>query len=229
MASPTGEGIVLLIKKAQKEASVFLILGDLFDLWLGQGDYFKKEYASLLEEFKKLKQTCRLIYFEGNHDLHLKKFWEQELGFEVYVEPQMFDFDGMKVWAEHGDEINRGDRDYLFLRWFLRTKPMEYLIYNLSSKISGFIGEKASGLSRGYTGKIENQSKEIFRRYAMEKAQTQKFDLMLLGHTHVVDDFSFKSMTGSNRLINLGSWLEKPCYLEFSSKDDLKVSEIPVS
>ncbi len=222
MATPNGAAILHLIQKAQSDVQMFIILGDLFDLWLGQGDYFKREYAPLIEEIKILTKTCRVIFFEGNHDLHLKKFWEKELGVEVYTSPQMIEFGGMKIWAEHGDEINREDRDYLFLRWVLRSRPIELLIYSLPSKISAFIGNRASKASRAYTAQIVNNSKQTVRDYAQKLRLTHDFDLCLVGHTHVMDDFKFETeksgkISSSGRLINLGSWYESPCYLEINA------------
>lgn len=223
MASPTGEAVLSLVRCAQKECGLFIILGDLFDLWLGQGDYFVREYSPLIQEIRKLKETCRVVYFEGNHDLHLKKFWQEQLGVEVFTSPQLIEFNGMKIWAEHGDEINRKDRDYLFLRWFLRTKPLEFLVYNLPSAISNWIGKQASGLSRAYTQRLDNHSIEIVRAYAQKISQKEKFDLCLVGHTHMTDDFTFDG----RRLINLGTWLDKPCYLQVdSSLQQIKVLPI---
>lgn len=222
MASPQSEAILLLLKKAQTECELFIILGDLFDLWLGDGEYFVQEYAPLIEEFKKLKKTCRLVYFEGNHDLHLQKFWGEKLGFEVLVKPTALDFHGLKIWAEHGDEINREDKDYLFLRWFLRTPLLEKLTYSLPSQISAFIGKKASAVSRQYTHRIENRSKEIFRKYAQDLALKNSFDLLLTGHTHIADHFEFESGGKSRRLINLGSWYDGAHYLEISPDRQIK-------
>lgn len=223
MASPTGEAMLFLVRKAQSECDLFIILGDLFDLWLGEGEYFKKQYETLIAELKKLKKTCRIVYFEGNHDLHLKKFWEDELGFEVFVSPQLLEYKGLRIWAEHGDEINREDRDYLFLRWFLRTPPIKFIIYNLPSKISNLIGKKASSVSRQYTEKLENKSIEIFRQYAQTLIQTKDFDLLLVGHTHITDDFTFEYRGRLRRLINLGSWYSEPHYLEIASSKDIKI------
>ena len=57
MASPSGEAMLSLLKLAQKEASLFVILGDLFDIWVGEGRAFQEEYAPLIAEFQKLKKN----------------------------------------------------------------------------------------------------------------------------------------------------------------------------
>jgi UDP-2,3-diacylglucosamine hydrolase len=222
MASPTGEALLSLVKRATKEATLFIILGDLFDLWVGSGSAFKKEYAPLIEEFKKLKKKCPIYYFEGNHDFQLKKFWEDELGFKIFPRPHEFEFGGLKIRAEHGDEINREDHGYLFLRWFLRTPPLRFLINIAPSKLVLAIGQRASLVSRDYTSKLPNSSLQIFRDYAQALRKEKDFDVLVTGHTHVADDFIFTESGNIARLINLGSWFDGPHYLKISPQGDIR-------
>lgn len=218
MASPTGEALLSLLKKAQKEASLFVILGDLFDIWVGSGKAFQKEYAPVIKALRELKEKCPVYYFEGNHDFHLDKFWTKELDLEIFTGPKNFEFGGLKIRAEHGDEINRKDHGYLFLRWFLRTPPLKVLIENLPSRLVLGIGQRASKVSRDYTSQLPNSSLDIFRRYAQNLAKEQNLDLLLTGHTHVPDDFIFSYDGKISRLINLGSWFDGPHYLKISSQ-----------
>lgn len=222
MASPQGEAMLLLLKKAQGEADLFVILGDLFDIWLGKGEAFQKEYAPLLTEFKKLKSKCRILYFEGNHDFHLRKFWAEDMGFEVYENPLDFEYGGLKIHAEHGDEINRDDRGYLFLRWFLRTPVLKFLIEKVPSQVVFGIGHKASNKSRVYTSGLPNKTVPLFRSYAQDLNLRRPFDLFLVGHTHIPDDFNFVGQGQKFRLINLGSWFEKAHYLKVTSSGQIE-------
>ncbi len=225
MASPTGEAVLSLVRKAQKEADLFVILGDLFDIWLGDSKASQNEFLELIQEFQKLVKTCRVLYFEGNHDIHLTEFWQNQMKFEVHAGPFSFEYNGIKIWAEHGDEINKNDRGYLFLRWFLRTKPLKFLIKTIPSKIVTEIGNQASASSRSYTNKKKDRPIEIIRNYAIEISKLEKFDLMVTGHTHNADDYSFELNGKKHRAINLGSWFDGPHYLCISGSD---LSILPV-
>jgi UDP-2,3-diacylglucosamine hydrolase len=226
MASPTGEALLSLVKKAKDEASLFVILGDLFDIWVGSGEAFQKEYAPLIEALKELKAKCPVYYFEGNHDFHLENFWVKEMGFEVFSHAKSLEFGGLKIRAEHGDQINREDHGYLFLRWFLRTRPLKFLIENLPSRFVLGIGQRASRKSRRYTSTLQNNSLQIFRDYAQNLRKTENFDLLLTGHTHIPDDFIFSSHQHVARLINLGSWFDGPHYLRVTDKGRISLISI---
>ncbi len=227
LASPSGEALLSLLKTAKDEASLFVILGDLFDIWVGSGKAFQEEYEPIISALKKLRKKCPIYYFEGNHDFHLEKFWTTQMNFEIFSGPKDFEFGGLKIRAEHGDEINREDHGYLFLRWFLRTAPLKFLIENLPSSLVLKIGQRASKVSRDYTSGLTNKSLKIFRDYAQVLAKNKSFDLLLTGHTHVPDDFKFDHDGKTSRLINLGSWFDGPHYLKIS--DQGKIDQIRIS
>jgi UDP-2,3-diacylglucosamine hydrolase len=227
MASPSGEALLSLLKEAQKDAALFVILGDLFDIWVGQGKAFQEEYEPIISALRELRKKCPIYYFEGNHDFHLEKFWTDQMNLEIFSGPKDFEFGGLKIRAEHGDEINREDHGYLFLRWFLRTAPLKFLIENLPSTLVLKIGQRASKVSRGYTSSLQNKSIEVFREYAQNLVKTHPFDLLLTGHTHVPDDFSFQHNGKTSRLINLGSWFDGPHYLKISAQG--KMEQIRIS
>ncbi len=218
MASPSGEAFLSLVRRAQKEASLFVILGDLFDLWIGEARVFQKEYAPILEEIKKLRKTCRVVYFEGNHDLHLEKFWRDQLGCEVYTSPREFEFEGLKIWAEHGDEINQDDKAYLLLRWFMRSPVAKKIMTSAPSELVRAVGTRWSKQSRKHSIKKHNDPKirDLYREYAKRLRRQKNFDLLVTGHSHILDDYEFKTEKGDGRLINLGSWFDSPKYLRIN-------------
>jgi UDP-2,3-diacylglucosamine hydrolase len=226
MASPTGEALLSLIRKAQTEASLFVILGDLFDLWVGSGEAFQKEYQPLINELVKLRMKCPVYYFEGNHDFHLKRFWVDKMKFDIFLGPHEFEFGGLKIRAEHGDEINRRDYGYLFLRKFLRTLVLKFLIENVPSSLVSRIGQKASKVSREYTSGLKNQSVRILREYGLKMLKSRDFDLLVTGHTHIADDSEVLWKDKKVRFINLGSWFDGPHYLSVSSNGEIELLKI---
>jgi UDP-2,3-diacylglucosamine hydrolase len=164
-----------------------------------------------------------VLYFEGNHDFHLKSFWQDEMKFEVCEGPCLVEYAGVKIWCEHGDEIDRDDRGYLFLRWLFRTPPMKLAAKIAPSSLIATVGDNASHASRTYTSRKQNRSRELFRKYAHDLQTRENFDLMVTGHTHLPDDFKFQSEKGTARLINLGSWFDGPHFLKISAKDKIEI------
>ncbi|MCC6278064.1 MAG: UDP-2,3-diacylglucosamine diphosphatase [Oligoflexia bacterium] len=217
MASPQGEAILALIRQAQTQADLFVILGDLFDMWLGSGESLQKEFSPLIESLGQLSQQCPVYYFEGNHDIHLTDFWQNHVGLQVSPGPRWIEYHGLVLRCEHGDEINREDRGYLFLRWLLRTPIMTWLISILPSWFVNGIGIGASKKSRDYTSSLENRSKEILRQYSHRLFKARGYDFLIVGHTHTPDVCEVGEGTKKGIYINLGSWFEGPRYLAINS------------
>ena len=195
--------------------SDLFLVGDIFDLWIGDHLFFRVQFHEIINDLQELAACGVAIhFFEGNHDLHLKKFWRDVLGFQVYEGAEQFEIAGRSVRVEHGDQMNPEDRGYLFLRWFLRTPALRWLALHLPSFVVRWIGERASGASRTYTSTTKELPSEriraIHRRHAENAFAKRPYDILISGHVHVTDDHTFQASGRQVRSVNLGSWYEPP-------------------
>lgn len=196
--------------------SHLILLGDIFDMWLGDHQYFVDRFQAIVTELQQLRDGgTEIHYFEGNHDLHLERFWAEKLGITVHAGPAYLRIADRRLRLEHGDQMDPDDRGYHFLRWFLRTAVMRFLIYSLPGKLAAGIGERASATSRSYTSQQKTIARDTavqkIREHAAKAHAVQPFDLMISGHVHVRDDHSFEAAAGLSRSVNLGTWLDAPC------------------
>ncbi|MBL7543509.1 MAG: UDP-2,3-diacylglucosamine diphosphatase [Bdellovibrionaceae bacterium] len=205
---------------AQEPGDIYL-LGDIFDIWVSNHSFFKKKYKPLIDQFRTVKDKgFRVVYFEGNHDLHLKRFWKDELGFEVYFDVEYFSIDALVFRLEHGDLINLEDQAYQRLRRVLRTDWMLMLGYWLPGRFWNWFGEKWSHTSRRMSDVYQEDRKNailnMIRNHAQKAVDEKYFDVIVTGHMHIKDDFTFQSKNGKSvRSINLGSWLDVPKILKY--------------
>lgn len=200
---------------ASEPATHLFLVGDIFDLWVGDHDYFANRFATIVTEIRELiRSGVEVHYFEGNHDLHLEKFWSDQVGVNVHADAATFKLSARTVRIEHGDLINADDQGYLFLRGLLRSSPVTLLAHHLPERLVQLIGERASRASRDYTSNSKSKPSEeirkLIRQHAEEQSHLTDFDLIVTGHVHVADDFSFDVGGRKVRSINLGSWYETP-------------------
>jgi len=206
--------------ETRKYTHLFL-LGDIFDLWIADHRYFADRFEPILTALQKLqKKGIKIHYFEGNHDLDLKPYFERKLGAIVHEVAYQTHLAGRKLRLEHGDQMDPTDRDYLFLRWLLRTPVIRWLGRHLPQAIVRWIGEKASKTSRSYTTEVRksigHDAVEQKQLTHAEKAYKENpFDFLIAGHVHVQLDKQLPKRAA--RLINLGTWLEKPYVFELSA------------
>ncbi len=210
------------LRKDPKNNQIFL-LGDIFDFWLSDGRAFQKHYKVLIEEMKNfLAEGGKIFYFEGNHDFHIDVFWTKKMGIPVFEDIQYFKIGEYKVRLEHGDFINPQDKAYLKYRERVRQPWVELLAHTLPGTFWKNLGEFLSSRSRKKTSRYlsENieKSVQLIRQYAKEEHRKNEFDIIITGHMHVVDDYIFKTQSGSARSINLGTWLDQPRTLLISGR-----------
>lgn len=197
------------------KATHLFLMGDIFDLWIGEHEYFKDKYKLIIDELIRLaKEGTKIHYFEGNHDLYLKSYWQNELGFKVHEQAEYFQLGKWVIRAEHGDQVDPEDRGYIFLRWFLRTRFMRFIAKNLPQSLVVKIGEKASESSRHYTSEVKSITTEKTREKLhihAEKAYKEKaFDWLIYGHVHVKDEYYIQVGDKKVGAFNLGTWLKEP-------------------
>lgn len=207
----------------QTQITHLILLGDIFDLWVGSSSVFYRKYKDVVDAIVQLKQNrnIQIIYIEGNHDMHFKKFWTRH-GVEVHVDPQYLQLGPWKVRIEHGDLMNPEDTKYLKYREQIRHPRIQRLAQILPGALIDYIGTKASQESRKYS-QIQRDEQRLeliakIRRYAQQAWLKQPFDYFLAGHMHLTDEFQWSvptimSSTNLVTAINTGSWLDKPLSL----------------
>lgn len=219
---PSADLFLGFLRKIPHEGVTHLFLvGDIFDLWVAHRKFFVDEYREIIEAIRTIVGAgVKVHYFEGNHDLDLRIFWEKEIGVTVHECAQYFQLGDQTVRVEHGDQMDPEDRGYLFLRWFLRTPLMVWFGRAMPDAMIDWIGRRASKASRRYTSTViavtDEQAREKIRRHARLAFQDKPFDIFVSGHVHVNEDSLQKVGDREFRCVNLGTWLKEPFIFEIS-------------
>lgn len=208
----------------RESISHLFLMGDIFDLWLADHRHFVGKFRVIIDEIVRLRdEGVEIHYFEGNHDLHLKYYWSDRLGVTVHAGPLYFDLGEQRLRLEHGDQMDPDDKGYRFLRWFLRTPPLRFLIRHLPQALVIWLGERASASSRSYTSNMKTISDtgavDKIRTHAQLAYAEKPFDLIISGHLHTRDDHTFHQGNDRFRSVNLGTWLDAPCYFKIDGAE----------
>ncbi len=200
------------------------LMGDIFDLWIGDHDFFYEKFKPIIDLISALKEKgVNVQYFEGNHDVHVKKFWEERYGIPCHAGSEYFDLQGILVRVEHGDLINLQDKAYLRLRAFLRLELLEKLAYKVPGYLWNQIGVRASQLSRRFSGQARQDKVEelrvMIRDHAHRSFAERGFDFIVTGHMHVRDEYQFQVGDREVRSFNLGSWFDRARVLNITSRE----------
>jgi UDP-2,3-diacylglucosamine pyrophosphatase LpxH len=165
-------------------AERLVLLGDLFQVWVGYAQYETPDVAAFLAVVDELRgRGLRVDYIEGNRDFFLaegpyrKRF--DSIGFEVALKQG-----ALRYLFVHGDGLNDRDRQYLAWRWLSKSAPVRGVIRHLPRPI---VSRLVHSTERKLTGPNFKHKvrvpEEAIRAYG-EKRLAEGHDVLFLGHFH---------------------------------------------
>jgi len=208
--------LLSLWQQPQGSITHLCLVGDIFDLWVGGHEIFVKRWNPIIKAIESLvkKHHTQVLYFEGNHDVHIAPFWEKKMGATVLTEPLTVLLGPWVIHIAHGDLINQSDKKYLAYRSKIRSSFARKMAHNLPGEFWNWFGSKMSELSakksRNYREEEQESFRKMIRNYAQDIAQRDRCQFVITGHFHVQDEFDFEIDRHLVKSINLGTWMDNP-------------------
>jgi len=204
--------LVKFLRFAESSCDELFIVGDLFDYWFEYRRVYQKGYYRTLAALKDITERgIKLHYFIGNHDFLHRDFFSKEIGALMYHDPIEVTLNNKNFYIGHGDGMVENDNGYRLLKMILRNKFTQWLYSLIHPDLGIALASGTSKTSRGYTAKKDYGEVDGLFEAARIKID-DGFDFVLFGHLHKRIFQEYKN----GKYINLGSWLDEPCYGIFS-------------
>lgn len=186
------------------------ILGDWFEVWLGDDFYLSLSeddrqthwLTPLILKLKKLRISgCEILVMHGNRDFLLDQPFCNLFAGQLIYEPYNLTIANQNYRLEHGDALCTDDKKYQFFRKIMRNRLTQWYLLNKSLEKRLVIADKMRGKSQKNNA---NKSAYIMdvNDEAVEAAVANS-DALLHGHTHRPDTHQ---ITESKHRYVLGDW-----------------------
>jgi len=165
-------------------ADRLILMGDLFQAWIGDPRFETPEVAAVVPALRDLRrQGLRVDYIEGNRDFFLTRSPYAE-AFDSVVLETTFTLGGTRYLAVHGDGLNDHDWQYRFWRRLSKSRPVELAVRHTPRRLAHrMVHSTEERLSKtNFKHKWELPERAI-RAYA-ERRLAEGHDVLLLGHFH---------------------------------------------
>jgi UDP-2,3-diacylglucosamine hydrolase len=204
--------VVKFLEYAKDSCDELFIIGDLFDYWFEYKRVIQKGFIRTLAALAAFETLGKKVhYIIGNHDFMHRNFFESEVGVKLYNGPIEIMLNDKKFFMAHGDGLVKNDLGYKILKKILRNKSVQRAYSIIHPDLGIKIASKTSKTSRGYTsGKHYGQIDGLLET-AKQKIDAGS-DYVIFGHSHTP---AFEKYN-NGFYINLGTWLDKPCYGKFT-------------
>jgi UDP-2,3-diacylglucosamine hydrolase len=184
-SNPINQAFELFLQHEAPLADALYILGDLFEMWVGD-DIGLELYASVIQQFKRLTEQGLPIYLQyGNRDFLMRESFWQATGIQPLKDIQTLTLYNNEYLVLHGDTLCTDDTSYQKMRRFLRNKIITWLFLHLPQTHRLAIGNKMRQDSKVHSQKKSPAIMDVNPQavYALFK-QYPTVQYMIHGHTH---------------------------------------------
>lgn len=207
-------------------ASRVVLLGDLFNLWIGQEGLEAPHQTAVLERFERLRRSGVVVrYIEGNRDYgvgpaHGKTAFDDVTGDGIEER-----FGGRRIYAIHGDLANVHDRQYRAWRRLSRSAPVWAAFRMLPRSRRIRVAENLETRMRRSNQAYKRRfPEEEIREYAAGFLASDH-DVVVLGHFHVEKRIDAVPPSAPGTIFVLPEWRESRRHLRVTPAGEISFED----
>lgn len=207
------ELFIKLLQGKAREAEALYILGDLFEVWLGD-DLILPDYQPAIHALRELSGSGVPVYvMHGNRDFLMGETFAQLSGCQILPEASVINLYGRSTLLMHGDTLCIDDHAYLAFREKSRNPEWQamFLALPTQERIA-----KARALREESRQAMVNKTMAIMDVNAQEVVDTMRrfgVDRLIHGHTHRPATHQLTIDGKPAERIVLGDWYKEGCIL----------------
>lgn len=201
------EDFVTFLRRLAGRVSRVVLVGDLFEVWLGRSELQEPHHVRVVEALRELRAAgTSIAYVEGNRDYRIGTLLRGAPFDDVIEEDGIEGIGGKSLVVSHGDLVNEHDRLYRTWRRFSRSRLVWDVFNALPSRLRLRAAERLRrslhGTNRPYkTGFPEEEVRRFAARW-----HAVGHHAVVLGHFHVEKDLEGRSPDPAGRILVLPEW-----------------------
>lgn len=211
--------------KTLTRQDVLYILGDLFEVWLGDDDDSQFN-LSMIEALNQCRGDIYLMH--GNRDFLIGSQFADQANLTLLPDPCIVNLFGEPVLLLHGDSLCTLDTEYMAIRNVLRSESFQSELLSKTLSERAEIARQARNESQLHTGQTELQIMDVTPEEVQRTFTKHDVTTMIHGHTHRPFDHLNEDANPPFRRIVLGDW-GKYGWQIIAADSTLKLSRFPIA
>ena len=207
-------------------AEALYVLGDLFEVWLGDDDP-NPYYRAMKSALRTLSDTGVPVYFmHGNRDFTIGADFAAETGITLLDDPTVVDLYGDQVLLCHGDALCTDDVQYQQIRAMTRKPEWQAMMLakSIEERIAFAVEARKESMERGES--LSDEIMDVNQEAVAAALQEYGVAVMLHGHTHRPAVHSVDLGDRKATRIVLGDWYEQGSVVRWD-EDGPKLEVMP--
>ena len=167
-----------------EEVNNLFIVGDLFDLWIGD-DVRDELVEDLHLKLRKITNNKKnIFFFHGNRDFLVGESFCKTSNIKLIHEPTVFEFFGYKTLILHGDQLCTEDVDYQNFCKIVRNEQWQSEFLSLSIPERLKIAQNVRKETSVSLANKDDYITDVANQTVLEYFEKYRVTHMIHGHTH---------------------------------------------
>ena len=204
------------LKQRALQADALYILGDLFEVWVGDDDLsdFNQQVITAFHEYSQHGKQLYLMH--GNRDFLLGSTFVRQCDATLLEDPTVVELYGFRTLLCHGDKLCSLDQEYQDFRQTVRSAQWQqsFLARPLQER-----RQIANDLRRQSREKSQNKADNIMDVNpddVLELVSSHRLDYLIHGHTHRPATHEINTDSVQCTRLVLSDWYKSGHCLELS-------------
>lgn len=207
--------LMQFLESDAKEADALYVLGDLFEVWIGDDDVTPFNTA-IAEAFSTLSQQVPIYFMHGNRDFAIRKGWTDKAGMTLINEPTVIDLYGTPTLITHGDELCTRDVAYQRFRKKSRSWWWPRLMLALPLAYRRRVAKNGRAESKENQKHLKPDIMDVTPDEVVKVMELHKVQQLIHGHTHRPNIHTLTANGKPATRIVLGDWYDQGSSLRVS-------------
>jgi len=200
------EAFYRFLRERAARAKALYILGDLFELWVGDDDdsALARGVKHALREVA--DGGTRVFFIHGNRDFLLGEQFAAEAGLQLLPDPTVVELEGRRLLLMHGDSLCTDDADYQAFRRQVRQPAWMADVLSKPLEERRALGRHLRQQSQSMNSRKAEDIMDVNAGAVAQMLRDHGADLLIHGHTHRPARHALDLDSGSAERIVLGDW-----------------------
>ncbi len=216
----TSELFLNFLETEASKAEALYILGDFFDVWVGDDNQDSHD-ANIITALAKLTQQGVPVYFmQGNRDFLIGNNFIQAINGHLLTDPMVLFLNQEPILLTHGDELCTLDKKYQLFRKIVRHPTVIKIFLKLPltwrRAIAQFLRSRSSRRPPSHDKNPRHW--DVAQSAVYHLMRENKAYTLIHGHTHQPNIHEFMLDGHTAKRIVLGDWGDRGSVLAYSSE-----------
>ncbi|HVV67876.1 MAG TPA: UDP-2,3-diacylglucosamine diphosphatase [Gammaproteobacteria bacterium] len=212
-----------LLKTQARQADAVYILGDLFEVWIGDDDATPFN-QSVMAAIQALTATGIPVYFlRGNRDFLIGEDFCKKTGCQLLTDPCKILLYGIPIVLTHGDMLCTEDTRHQKFRHYALNPRYQGFFLHLPLTLRRMLARWIRGFSKRHTGRTAYQIMDVTPNAVANLLRKEQATQMIHGHTHRAHIHTLEVDGKASQRIVLGDWHQHGSVLMYYANGDYQL------